>query len=250
MTTAGDGSESAARAIRAASIATIALSLAIAVVTRPLSILHYTDFRYDQAIHGQVVMGMLHGVWPRFGPQALHQPFELPPLHYYLVFPSSTFGPNPVFQGLPNAILSLCSVAALMYLVYMLLDSVTPAMRLLFAAIAGLWWSTSNVDIQLANREWNPSFVPFFLICCTMLFALLATRRLTAVQFTLASIGYGVAAAILTSVHGSTLFVTPIAFFSLIDLSWRCASQGFKKLAVLSGCSRGLFANLCSVLAK
>ena len=192
--------------------AIIALSLAIAVLTRPLSIFHYIDFRYDQAIDAGRAMGMWHGLLPQFGPQPLHQPFGLPPLYYYLVFPSSAFGPNPVFQVLPNAILSLCSVAALMYLVYMLLDSVTPAKRLLLTAIAGLWWSVANVDIQLANREWNPSFVPFFLLCFTILFALLATRRLTAVQFTLTSIAYGVVGAFLMSVHGTTLFVTPIVF--------------------------------------
>jgi hypothetical protein len=206
------GSLKTGSALRVASLILIVFSLVVGVVTRPLSIIHYIDFRYDQAIDAGRVMGMWHGIVPQFGPQPLHQPFGLPPLYYYLVFPSSVFGPNPIFQVLPNAILSLCSIAALMYLIYTLLDSVVPAKRLLLTAIIGLWWSVSNVDIQLANREWNPSFVPFFLICFAILYALMAKRKLTVFASALVSIAYGGAAAILVSLHGSTLLVTPIVF--------------------------------------
>ncbi len=198
------------------SLAIAVLAVIVAAITRPLSTLAYTDFRYDQAVDAGRVLAMWHGVWPAFGPQPLHQPFGLPPLYYYLLLPSSIFGPNPIFQAMPNALLSVCSVVLVMYLVYMLLESAPPDRRVLLAAAAGLWWSFSNVDIQLNNRAWNPSPIAALLMIMSVLFVTIAQRHLSLAQSMLASLTFGAAAAILVSLHGTTLFVTPVLFVVLI----------------------------------
>ncbi len=161
-------------------------------------------------------MGMWQGNLPTLGPETSNQQFRIPPLYYYLLFPSSTLGANPVFLALTNAVLSFGSVIIFMYLIYSLLQSVEPDKRLLLTSIAGLWWSVSIVDIQLNNRSWNPSLVPFFLMAFLLLYAVLLQRNRPIVLSLLAWLGYGACAAILVSLHGSTLIVTPIFFFASI----------------------------------
>ena len=200
------------RRLELVSITLIAAALIFAFLTRVVSVFHYIDFYGDEARFAGHVMDMWQGIWPAFGPHPYNQPFGLPPLYFYLAWPLSALGPNPVFQALLNAILSFCSVPLLGYLVYRLLDGVARQQRLLLSSIAALWWSVSYVDIQLNNKEWNPSLIPFFLMCLALLYATQLQEKLSPSMRALCWILYGVVAAILVSLHGSTLFIIPVIF--------------------------------------
>ena len=84
------------------------LAIAIAAVTRIGGISRYTDFFGDEARDALRVLAMHAGSWPTLGPET-QVGWQLPPLYYYLIFPATLFGPHPLLQALPNAVLSRSS---------------------------------------------------------------------------------------------------------------------------------------------
>ncbi len=198
------------------------LAIAIAAVTRIGGIFRYTDFFGDEARDALRVLAMHAGSWPTLGPET-QVGWQLPPLYYYLIFPATLFGPHPLLQALPNAVLSVLAVALLMLLVYRLLEGVNEERRRIIASVCGLWWSVLFADLFLNNREWNPSSIPFFMLC----FVLLLTEQHRQPRLAVKAgiwVAIGICLAILESLHGSTLLVMPVVFLGVtaFDIS-RCA---------------------------
>ena len=115
----------------------------------------------------------------------------------------------------------------------------TPAKRLFLAGLAGFWYSSLFVDIYLSTYEWNPSPIPFFLLCFTLLYQFqletIASVKLQALAWT----AYGVVLAILVSLHSSTMFVIPVVFIASSILFLAKNRKRFRKcllplLSVLS----------------
>lgn len=198
----------------------IFLALTFGFFTRIFSAFSYTTFDIggspDQVRDAFVYMDMWQGKWPILGPSVSKAEYSLPPLYYYLVFPFTALGANPVFQVLPNALFSFLSIPLLIYLVYKLLENLEFPPRLFLSALAGFWYSLLFVDIFLSTFHWNPSPIPFFLISFTLLSNYLL--EITSISLPLQLISwmiYGVILAILVSLHSTTLFVIPIVFFTV-----------------------------------
>ena len=109
-----------------------------------------------------------------------------------------------------------------MLLVYRLLEGVNEERRRIIASVCGLWWSVLFADLFLNNREWNPSSIPFFMLC----FVLLLTEQHRQPRLAVKAgmwIAIGICLAILESLHGSTLLVMPVVFLGVtaFDISRR-----------------------------
>lgn len=145
----------------------IVLALAVAFVTRLFAVFQYVTFDIgpdpDQIRDAFLVMGIWNGEFPLLGPPASIGGHHIMPLYYYLFFPFTLLGTAPVFQALPNALFSFLSVPLFIYLIYQLLEKVTPSFRLFLSGLAGFWYSLSFGDIFINNYQWNPSSIPFFL---------------------------------------------------------------------------------------
>lgn len=199
--------------VKFAAYVLIFLSLVFGFVSRVVAVFRYTTFfYYDQVRDAQVYMDMWKGHWPTLGPSASVGGYSLPPLYYYLVFPFTVLGPDPVFQALPNALFSLFSIPLLIYLVYRLLEDTEGSRRLLLASLAGFWYSLLFVDIFISTFQWNPSPIPFFILCFTLLYNFQLETKLSVVVQVLSWIFYGIILAILVSLHSTTMFVMPIVF--------------------------------------
>ena len=190
------------------------LAIALAALTRIGGSLRYVDFYGDEARDAFRVLAMHGGLWPTLGPETQAGIWQLPPLYYYLIFPTSLLGLHPVLQVLPNAVFSVASVPLLMFLIYRLLVGIDEHRRRLIAAAGGLWWSVLFADLFLNNREWNPSSIPFFELCLVLLLA--EHHRVARLPMRVGIwIAIGVCLAVLTSLHGSTLFVMPVVFLAV-----------------------------------
>ncbi len=193
----------------------IALSLVFGFFIRLFSVLRYTTFfYYDQARDAEIYMKMWQGNWPILGPSASVGGYHLPPLYYYLVFPFTIFGSNPVFTAIPNALFSFLSIPLLIYLVYELLENVESSKRLLLAGLAGFWYSLIFGEIFISTFQWNPSPIVFFLLCFTLLYKYQLEARFSLVPQCFSWILYGIVLAILISLHSTTLFVMPVVFIA------------------------------------
>lgn len=191
----------------------IFLAVTFGLFSRLVAVFRYnTFFYYDQVRDATVYMKMWEGDFPLLGPSASVGGYSLPPLYYYLVFPFTVLGPHPVFQALPNALFSFLTIPLLIYFVYQLLEKTAPSNRILLSGLAGFWYSLLYVDIFLGTFHWNPSPIPFFMLC----FILLSRHQIETKQPLVAQaflwILYGVIIAILVSLHSTTLFITPIVF--------------------------------------
>jgi hypothetical protein len=158
-----------------------------------------------------------NGSWPTLGPviPTGWLPLHLPPLFYYLVFPFTFLGPNPVWAALPDALFSFLSIPLVILITYRLLQGTTRSRRFLLSAVAGLWQSLLFTNIAEGSLAWNPSSVPFF----SLSFALVAAniiQRAKVDRYSLLSWGLlGFLLAILVSLHGQTLYTFPFVFVAV-----------------------------------
>lgn len=194
--------------------ACMAFAVLDGIVTRLVTVFSNGEFRGDQVRDAYVYMDMWHGVLPTLGPLSSVGGYALPPLYYYLVFPFTLLGPNPVWQALPNAIFSFASIPLLMLVVYMMLKKSHQSQRLLLSGIAGLWWSLSFSDMSLAIKEWNPSPIPCFLLLFILLANAVLEKRSKQWHAALLWVAYGLVIAVLVSLHSSAWLIMP--FVALI----------------------------------
>lgn len=225
----------------------IAIALMVGFAIRFCSLFRYTTFDIgpapDQVRDAFVYMKMWQGEMPILGPSASVGGYSLPPLYYYLVFPFTILGSNPVWQALPNTLFSFLAIPLLIYLVYELLENINCSLRLLLAGLSGFWYSFIFSEIFLSTFQWNPSPIPFFLISFTLIYKhQLETnfsRQATEIFYWLI---YGILLAILVSLHSTAMFVMPIVFgASLIFFVYkhrrnlnRCLLSGFSILAAIA----------------
>ena len=191
----------------------IVFAIAFGFISRLATVFRYnTFFYYDQVRDANVYMRMWAGTFPTLGPSASVGGYSLPPLYYYLVFPFTVLGPNPVFQALPNALFSFLSIPLLIYCIYQLLEKTERPKRIFLAGLAGFWYSHLFVDIFLGTFHWNPSPIPFFLLCFILLYQFqVESKQPIAFQAVLWVLS-GIDLAILTSLHSTTLFIMPLVF--------------------------------------
>lgn len=195
----------------------IVAALGFGFFSRLVSVFTYTTFDIggapDQVRDAFLYMNMWQGNLPILGPESSKGAvYHLPPLYYYLVFPFTILGANPVFQALPNALFSFLSIPLFIYLVYQLLDKTEPSKRLFLSSLAGFWYSLLFVDIFLSTFQWNPSPIPFFLIGFTLLYKYQLEAKISNFLQGVCWFTYGLVLAILVSLHSTTLFVMPIVF--------------------------------------
>ncbi|QLE57272.1 hypothetical protein [Nostoc sp. TCL26-01] len=195
----------------------IFLAIAIGLITRIIAVFQYVSFDIgqdpDQVRDAFVVINMWQGDLPTLGSQvATIGRHHILPLYYYLFFPFTILGADPVFQALPNALFSFLSIPLLIYLVYQLLEHIETPIRIFLSGLAGFWYSLLYGEIFISNFQWNPSSIPFFLLLFTLLYYLQMEGDFSLAVQMLLWVGYGVTLAILVSLHSSTLFVLPIVF--------------------------------------
>lgn len=197
-------------------VGSIAIAIAVSLVTCVVSAFRYVTFDIgpdpDQIRDALVYTNMWDGQFPILGPASSVGGYSLPPLYYYLVFPWTVLGANPALQVLPNAISTLLATVGVAVLTHQLLDNVAPTTRWLLSGLASLWYSLLYGVIFISTFQWNPTPAPLFLILLALLYKVqYETRRSPAVQVLLWGLS-GIVAAILVSLHSSTLFVVPVVF--------------------------------------
>ncbi|MEM9903730.1 MAG: hypothetical protein AAF921_01725 [Cyanobacteria bacterium P01_D01_bin.44] len=195
----------------------ISLGILIGLSTRLLAVFQYVTFDIgpdpDQIRDAFAVMNMWRGDLPTLGPQvSTVGRHHILPLYYYLFFPFTLLGPNPIFQALPNALFSFLSIPLFIYLIYQLLERIEKSKRIFLSGLGGFWYSLLYGDIFISNFQWNPSSIPFFIMVLTLLFKLQMQGNFSfAIQALLWTV-YGAILAIIVSLHSSTLFVMPVVF--------------------------------------
>jgi hypothetical protein len=201
--------------VKLAAYILIFLGLSFGFFSRLVAVFRYiTFFYFDQVRDAELYMKMWRGDIPNLGPGASVGGYKLLPLYYYLVFPSTVLGVDPVFQVLPNAILSFLSIPLLMYVVYQLLEATENSKRLFLSALAGFWYSVLFVEIFINTYHWNPGPIPFFFLCFILLFKWQLEGRFSfLIQACLWTL-YGIVLAMIISLHSTTLFVMPVVFIA------------------------------------
>ena len=216
----------------------IFLAVIIGFFTRVTAVFQYVTFDIgpdpDQIKDAFTVINIWQGNFPTLGPQASIGRHHILPLYYYLFFPFTFLGPDPIFQAFPNALFSFLSIPLLIYLTYQLLENVKVSARFFLSGLAGFWYSILFCDIFINNFQWNPSSIPFFLLVFILLYKLEIEHKFSLlIQATLWSC-YGVTLAILMSLHSSTLFIMPIIFlFSSLIFIFRAIRSNRKSLIFL-----------------
>jgi hypothetical protein len=197
----------------------ITIAILFGFVTRIIAVFQYVTFDIgpdpDQIRDAFVVMKIWEGQFPLLGPTAYGLGLgghSLLPLYYYVFFPFTLLGGDPVFQAFPNALFSFLSIPLLIYLVYQLLENISFSKRLFLSGLAGIWYSVFFGDIFISNFQWNPSSIPFFFLSFLILYDLQTKDKFSLVFQSFLWAIYGVVFAILLSLHTSTLFVMPIVF--------------------------------------
>lgn len=226
----------------------IAIALIVGFIIRFCSLFRYTTFDIgpvpDQVRDAFVYMKMWQGQMPILGPSASVGGYSLPPLYYYLVFPFTILGANPIWQAFPNTLFSFLTIPLLIYLVYELLENINYSLRLLLAGLAGFWYSFIFSEIFISTFQWNPSPIPFFLISFTLIYKHQLEsdfyRQAREIFYWLI---YGILLAILVSLHSTAMFVMPIVFgVSLIFFVYKhrrniykCSLSGLSLLSAIAG---------------
>ena len=193
----------------------ILLAVAIGLSTRLFAVFQYVTFDIgpdpDQIRDAFAVMKIWEGSFPTLGPQvSTIGRHHILPLYYYLFFPFTLLGPDPVFQALPNALFSFLSIPLFIYLLHQLLENIKHSTRVFLSGLGGLWYSLLFGDIFINNFQWNPSSIPFFIMVLTLLYKLQMQGRFSFFVQALLWIFSGVILAILVSLHSSTLFIMPV----------------------------------------
>jgi hypothetical protein len=193
------------------------LAITFGFFTRIFAVFQYVTFDIgpdpDQIRDAFAVMNIWQGNFPTLGPQVTTiGRHHILPLYYYLFFPFTLLGADPVFQALPNALFSFLSIPLLIYLVYQLLENVKGSARIFFSGLAGFWYSLLFGEIFISNFQWNPSSIPFFLMVFTLLYKLQIEGNFSLPIQAGLWIFQGITLAILISLHSSTLFVMPVVF--------------------------------------
>lgn len=195
----------------------ILLAIVVGLVTRLFAVFQYVTFDVgpdpDQIRDAFAVMNMWQGTFPTLGPQvSTLGRHHILPLYYYLFFPFTVLGADPVFQALPNALFSFLSVPLFICLIYQLLENVRKSTRFFLSGLGGLWYSVLFGDIFINNFQWNPSSIPFLIMALTLLYKLQMQGRFSFFIQALLWVFSGVVLAVLVSLHSSTLFIMPVVF--------------------------------------
>jgi hypothetical protein len=217
----------------------IFFAIILGLLTRIFAVFQYITFDIgpdpDQIRDAFAVMDMWRGNFPTLGPKVTTiGNHHILPLYYYIFFPFTLLGSNPVFQALPNAVFSFLSIPLFIYLVYQLLENVKPPVRVFLSGLAGFWYSLLFGEIFISNFQWNPSSIPFFLLVFTLLYQLQMERKFSLVAQSMLWVGYGVVLAILISLHTSTMLIMPLVFiFSSLIFIFRAIRTRQKVLIIL-----------------
>ena len=179
-------------------------------------------FSYDQAVHGEKIVGILEGNFPATGSPVSAAGFELLPLQYYFFAPFSVFGRHPFFLALPNILLTTGSIALLMILVRRIFAYRGTVVSWFYSAAAGIWWALFYWDVWFATFEWNPNGIPFFVLLSLLLVdtALKEESSKTTKRICFAGLGFSIA--MFASMHSTTLFAMPVAIG--VFLVWYAAT--------------------------
>ncbi len=224
------GSNRDSNRLRGLAIVLILVILVIGFAIRLLSILRYTSFDFpgyapDAAIHSFACMESKdalvakfssvvgeEGKWHWLGPPVSQAKYFLPPLFYYLVLPVTFFGADPIILAIPNVLFSWLSIPLIMIFIYQLLENTQRMKRIFLSILSGFWYSIFFVDIFFSSYLWNPSMIPFFLLCFLLLYRYqMESKASFTVQIAYWSL-YGIVLAILASLHSASLFVMPVVF--------------------------------------
>lgn len=203
----------------------IIIAIIFGFFTRIVAVFQYVTFDIgpdpDQIRDAFMVMGIWDGEFPLLGPRAYGLGLGghyLLPLYYYLFFPFTIFGGDPVFQAFPNALFSFLSIPLFIFLVYKLLENIDNSQRIFFIGLAGFWYSLLFGDIFISSFQWNPSSIPFFFFSFVLLYDLQMKNKFSWRMKCFLWALNGIVLAILLSLHTSTLFVMPIVFIISIIL--------------------------------
>lgn len=206
-------------------ISLMIIAILFGFFTRIVAVFQYVTFDIgpdpDQIRDAFVVMGIWDGEFPLLGPRAYGLGLgghHLLPLYYYLFFPFTILGGDPVFQAFPNALFSFLSIPLFIFLVYKLLENIDNSQRIFFSGLAGFWYSLLFGDIFISNFQWNPSSIPFFFFSFVFLYDLQIKNKFSWSTKCFLWALNGIVFAILLSLHTSTLFVMPIVFIISIIL--------------------------------
>jgi hypothetical protein len=197
------------------------LAVLLAISTRLIGFLNYTEFYGDQVRDQYVIesiwKSILSGNWSELiihlGPQSSIGGYSLPPLYYYLAsIPTIVDFNNPSLSIISNTICSLLSIILGSIVVYRIIPMVTPKFRLLASSIFALLWSVFEIDVYLNSQEWNPSSVNCFLFAFILISSeswnMADVQKLDWRRWLLK----GFLLAILVSLHSSTLLILPLFF--------------------------------------
>lgn len=195
----------------------ILLAIIFALVTRLCAIFQYITFDIgpdpDQIRDAFAVMEIWKGNLPTLGPKVTTiGSHHILPLYYYLFFPFTMLGADPVFQALPNGLFSFLSVLLFIYLIYELLENTKTSLRVFLSGLGGLWYSVLFGDFFISNFQWNPSSIPFFLLLMTWFYKQQMENKYSFSKQVILWTCYGFVLAIFISLHSSTLFIIPVVF--------------------------------------
>ena len=181
-------------------------------------------------------MDMWQGKILYYGPPSSVGGFGIFPYYYYLNFVFSTFGPNPVYQALSNAIFSFLSIPLLGLTLFRLIEGEVVELKLFFSSIGSFIWSLMAVDIFFSNQEWNPNSIPFFILSFSLIIDLLGKSNKKYLK-TVYSILLSFITIYLLSLHSTTLFIMPIALLlSLLVLFTKKMISSFEIFVVFISC--------------
>ncbi len=205
-----------AKKIKFMGLTFMGLAIIFAFFTRLIAVFQYVTFDIgpdpDQIRDTFLIMEIGQGKFPTLGPVSSIGGYHILPLYYYLVFPFTILGSDPVFQALPNALFSFLSIPLFIYLIYQLLDRTETSLRIFLSGLAGFWYSLFFGDIFISNFQWNPSSIPFFFLLLTALYQLQMKNKYSLITQVFLWTLSGVILAILISLHSSTLFIIPLVF--------------------------------------
>nr|MDJ0601546.1 hypothetical protein [Crocosphaera sp.] len=205
-----------AKTIKLIGFILIVLAVSFAFFTRLIAVFHYVTFDIgpdpDQIRDTFLIMEIGQGKFPTLGPVSSIGGYHILPLYYYLVFPFTILGSDPVFQAFPNALFSFLSIPLFIYLIYQLLDRIETSRRIFLSGVAGFWYSLFFGDIFISNFQWNPSSIPFFFLLLTALYQLGMKNKYSVITQAFLWTFSGIILAILISLHSATLFIIPLVF--------------------------------------
>jgi hypothetical protein len=187
------------------------------VTSRVIGLFYYTQFLGDQVRDQGVYVGISEGRLPFLGPSSSIGGYSIPPLYYYLSNIFAFWNPaNPSLAIISNTILSILSILAGCYLIYLMTDHLENKRRIWVSGIFGSLWSVFYLDIIHNSQEWNPSALNFFFFAFVIIFYFIFQNNLNNFSRFALWVLQGLNLAILISLHSSALFVFPLVFLVLI----------------------------------